>query len=204
MDYVPKPDQGFSQWGETFNKNLEPYEGQLGITPEVKTQIQNHLDAVKLKLGEVDGQKKSLQGLTKLKNQIVAEAKQFFRNLANKIKTHDSYTPAIGEALGIVGAEDTSMQSINDAMPEFWLTLLSDHIRVDWKKEIFDGVKIMSKRGNETTFTLLNTDNYSPYEDTRKNLVAGVPEMREYQLIYFLDDKEVGKLSAVKNIVCNL
>ncbi|MBI3193293.1 MAG: hypothetical protein HYZ34_02365 [Ignavibacteriae bacterium] len=166
--------------------------------------MQQYLDNVKVKLSDVDGQKKTLQGLTKEKNQIVSDAKQFFRNLANKIKTHDSYTQAIGETLGIIAPEDTSMQSINDATPEFWLTALSDHIRVDWKKGIFDGVKIMSKRGNETIFTQLNTDNYSPYEDTRKNLVAGVPEMREYQLIYLLDDKEVGKPSAVKSIVCNL
>ncbi|MBI5215382.1 MAG: hypothetical protein HY960_06475 [Ignavibacteriae bacterium] len=55
-----------------------------------------------------------------------------------------------------------------------------------------DCVVIYSMRGVETTYTMLDRDTRSPFDDSRPNLVPGVPEQRKYKYVYFLNDEEVG------------
>lgn len=108
-----------------------------------------------------------------------------------QIKAAPGYTDAIGEQLLIVGdgADDLNP---NDGKPEFKALPKFGSVILDWKKGDFDGVLIESMRGTETAFSFLDKDYKSPFPDMRPNLVAGVPEVRRYRMIYLLDDQVVG------------
>ncbi|MBC7821690.1 MAG: hypothetical protein IAG10_32800 [Planctomycetaceae bacterium] len=60
-------------------------------------------------------------------------------------------------------------------------------------------MRILSKRGAETAFTLLAIDTESPYIDTRANLAA-LPEVRQYQAQYLLGDEPIGNISPTLNV----
>ena len=90
----------------------------------------------------------------------------------------------------------------DDAKPTGSGTALTGSIvRIDWKKGKFDGVFIDSERGDETTWTRLDFDMRSPYEDTRPPLATGKPEERRYRLIYFIDNQTVGVWSDMITVI---
>jgi hypothetical protein len=72
-------------------------------------------------------------------------------------------------------------------------------VPVDFNKSVADGVIIESKRGSETTFSLLGSDTEPPYVDTRVNLAPG-PETRQYRARYFLNDAPIGNWSDVLTV----
>jgi hypothetical protein len=70
-------------------------------------------------------------------------------------------------------------------------------VRIEFVKGAFDGVVIEGRRKEETQWTMLGTDNYSPYLDTRPPRIAGESEVREYRLRYLLKDEPVGDWSDI-------
>ena len=69
-----------------------------------------------------------------------------------------------------------------------------------WVKASADGLVVESQRGAEVTWTVVGTDNFSPYLDGRDPLVAGQPEVRRYRGRYVLNDEPVGNYSAVASV----
>lgn len=61
-------------------------------------------------------------------------------------------------------------------------------------------MNIFSQRAAEGTWTVLGTDNNSPYLDARAALVAGQPEVRRYRGRYIVNDVPVGNYSAVATV----
>ena len=121
----------------------------------------------------------------------------YLQSLFAEIKSNRKYTAAIGEGLGIISAKPAPLNE-NEAMPKAKLQSLGNSVvRLDWKKSKFDGVIVRSMRGIETVWTEIGRDLHSPFIDTRPPLEAGKPEVRRYQLYYMLNDKAVGKSSAI-------
>jgi len=117
--------------------------------------------------------------------------------LAERIRNTAGITQAILEDLGIVGAD--SVPVLDD--PTFTVTSLpNSQERLDFVKSFSDGVLVESQVGDETTWTLLGTDRFSPYLDARPPQVAGVPEVRRYRIRYLDGDTPVGNYSAVVTV----
>ncbi len=104
------------------------------------------------------------------------------------MKLHKNYSAAIAQTLQIAPTESASL-NLTDAKPTGKGFALADSIaRIEWFKGTFDGVVIDSQRGAETTWTRLDRDFRSPFDDTRPPLTAGQPEERRYRLRYFIDE----------------
>ncbi len=129
--------------------------------------------------------------------QVDAGIVERLSNAMNRAKLSAGYTQTIGETLQIATTPtDKAIQT--DAKTTVKATAMTGSIvRLDWTKGKFDGVFIDSQRGDETTWTRLDFDMRSPYEDIRAPLVAGKPEERRYRLRYFIDNTAVGAWSDV-------
>jgi hypothetical protein len=134
------------------------------------------------------------------------EVKKKVRDMAVILKRNANYTVSIGEDLGVVPAATALGKSISidSQKPSFETFILPDMVRLDWVKGEFDGVVIQSKRAAETSFTFLDKDTRSPYEDTRHNLTPDVHEPRFYRMRYLLKDQEVGQWSDELKVFCIL
>ncbi|MEO8664653.1 MAG: hypothetical protein ABI462_04075, partial [Ignavibacteria bacterium] len=75
--------------------------------------------------------------------------------------------------------------------------LNGQEVKIRFSKEGTDGVKIFSRRGNETEFQFLAISTQSPYDDNRAKLESSKPEQREYYVVLFDDVNDVGIRSDV-------
>ena len=119
-----------------------------------------------------------------------------FRNLAQQIKSNPNYTVTIGQDLGIVASgSDPEITA-----PILKLSLKGGAPNIGYKRGTTEGVRIYSKRADETSFTFLDVSTRSPYVDTRPNVVPNVAETRQYYAFYIVDDEQVGNQSATVSI----
>jgi len=117
--------------------------------------------------------------------------------LAARIKKHPAYTEAIGQDLGIIGAE----QSVDPTTvkPVLNLTLQAGHPNVGWSKSGMDGIEIWVDRGTGA-FAFLTIDTVPDYLDTFALPAAGASAVWKYKAIYRLNDEQVGQWSDVATI----
>ena len=72
----------------------------------------------------------------------------------------------------------------------------NDYIEVKYTKGPFiDGVEISSQRGSNPDYVSLGRITKTKYQDSRFNLVNGVPEVRKYIIRAFINDKLIGNPS---------
>jgi len=110
-----------------------------------------------------------------------AALKRVFAFIKN-LKTRPAFTEAIGEDLGVVGAETTEDST---ATPPATAEARSGEVVLTFKKRGHMGVWIESQVGTDTTWSYLAIDTSSPYNDTRPLRVPGQPEKRRYRLCYW-------------------
>ncbi len=117
-----------------------------------------------------------------------------FTALVARVKNHRNYTDAIGQDLGVIGAE----QVIDTAA---WKPLLASQIQaghpvVQWKKGGADALEVWVDRGDG--FIFLAIDTHPPYPDTAPLPAAGA--VWKYKAIYRLHDEQVGQWSDILSI----
>lgn len=113
--------------------------------------------------------------------------------LVGRIKKHPGYTDAIGQALDIIGTEQTV--DTTTAQPTLKLELLAGQPNVKWKKASFDGVEIWVDRGTGQGFVFLAIDTVPDYLDTHALPAPGQTALWKYKAIYRLADEPVGHWS---------
>ena len=116
------------------------------------------------------------------------------------LKATPGVTPEMIAKLLAQGA-DTDPQTRADAQrPELKLAVEGGQVVISFTKHGHQGILLYAKRGDDTEWTLLGLDTYSPYVDTRPNRVPGQPEDRQYRAYYADRDHAVGELSDVATI----
>jgi len=121
-----------------------------------------------------------------------------FRAIVRRLKAASNYTPAIGTALGIEGAE-AAAPDLAAAQPVLDVSVAGGRVHVDWKKGDFDGVEIWVDRGDGKGFAFLAVDTVPDYVDTAP--ISATAAMWKYKAIYRLSDEQIGQWSAVVSIV---
>ena len=124
-----------------------------------------------------------------------------FRALAKRIKATKNYTPTIGQALGIEGAEKggpdmATLQAILD------LTIQGNAVFIGWGWQTFsaflDMLEIQVDRGDGKGWTFLTYDSTPNYTDTFP--LPAIPTKWKYRAIYRVGDAQVGQWSATQEI----
>ena len=69
---------------------------------------------------------------------------------------------------------------------------MNSGVEIKFVKSGFAGVRIESKRGTETGWTMLTNALRSPFLDERAPLEPGQPEVRQYRLIFLKGNSAVG------------
>jgi hypothetical protein len=117
--------------------------------------------------------------------------------LAARIKKHPAYTEAIGQDLGIIGAEQVI--DYNSLKPVLAVTLQAGHPNLGWKKQGTDGLELLVDRGTGT-FAFLAFDTVPDYLDTQPLPAPGTSAVWRYKAIYRVADEQVGQWSDIVSI----
>jgi hypothetical protein len=115
--------------------------------------------------------------------------------LVARIKVAPGYTDSIGQALQIIGAEQTV--DVASLKPVLTAALDAGQVIVGWTKQGMDAVEIFVDRG--TGFVFLAVDTVPDYTDTQTP-PAGTSALWKYKAIYRQGDDRVGQWSDVVSI----
>lgn len=194
--FIPKRDGDFDMFEENFSNKISIHAPSLGLDPTevtvIRTAISNHRMAYSGMLSKRTESKSASED--NFQKKLIA--KKELRRISRQIKALRGYTSAIGDDLGIIGS-DTPEKDITELKPLLIAKMNGQEIVIKFKKEDTDGIRLYSRRGSETEFTLLAVDTHSPYNDNRPKLDGSKPEQREYYAFFFEGDIEIGKRSDV-------
>ena len=103
------------------------------------------------------------------------------------------YTPAIGQALQIIGVDQTV--DVNTLKPVLTAELDAGQVIVRWTKQGMDGLEIWVDCGEG--FMFLAIDTIPDYTDSKGLPAAGTSALWEYKAIYLQTDQRGGQWSDV-------
>ncbi|HZF02237.1 MAG TPA: hypothetical protein VE344_10115 [Methylomirabilota bacterium] len=116
--------------------------------------------------------------------------------LVARIKVAPGYTDSIGQALQIIGADQTV--DVNSMKPVLTAELDAGAVNLGWMKQGMDGIEFQVDRG--AGFVFLAIDTIPNYTDTAAMPAAGQSALWKYKAIYIQADQRVGQWSDVVSI----
>ncbi|MCG3147490.1 MAG: hypothetical protein PCFJNLEI_00930 [Verrucomicrobiae bacterium] len=126
-----------------------------------------------------------------------------FRALVKQNKAHPNWNTAIGEALGVEGAEQTG-PDLTTIQPDITATIVGNHVEIGWGWQGFsaslDQCEIQVDRGQGRI--LLAIDTTPGYNDTFP--FPATPAKWTYWAIYRVGDQQVGLWSKPVTITVSL
>lgn len=200
-DYFPRPDGELLIWHDRFIVNLANLKTQLGLSDEDIASCNSENKELHGKVSAANIATAAAHHATAEKQAHRSQFENKVRALTRRIKAHPGYTEAIGNLLGIIGAEIHT--DFSDAKPVLKAVDQTDGIVVlSFQKAKSDGINIYAQRDNEAEFVFLARDTQTRYVDNRPLLVAGRPELRRYTAVYVVKDEEVGHFSDELVVSC--
>ena len=216
---MPTNDAGIADLLDNFGLKIPTYATALNVTAAQVTSYQNDAAMFRYMLKMQEATKTFKQEVTSYKNFLrdgedgppqsepvpvfptlpvppttvnKGILDRFRRGVAN-IKSENAYTNGMGEALGIVGDEQTF--DPDKLKPVLTGEIVVGHPVIKWTKGHADALDIYVDRGTGAGFVFLATDTQPDYTDTT-SLPQGVETaVWEYQAIYKIADEQVGKYS---------
>jgi hypothetical protein len=197
-DFIPTAKADLDTWEANFAEKLGPIAQALKLegadTAATLVLLQGHRQSYTA----MEAKHAEAKAATSTNQQAQKLAVQAYRQVANRIKSANGYTEAIGKELRIIGAETGFDRAM--AKPVLAVSRQGNGIVVRFIKDKTDGIHLYSRRAGEKEFSFLAADTISPYTDKRPNLVPGQSEVREYKAWHFKDDEVIGQESDVASI----
>jgi uncharacterized protein YaiE (UPF0345 family) len=217
--FIPKDENGKLKWLNNYAAKLPTYATTVGVTAAEVTQTtadaayfafvvgahNQHTKTTRdwtayktaLRSGTVIGAMPTTPALGVPPAAVPAGIFNRVSAMAARIKKHPAYTEAIGQDLGIIGAEQTIDPTT--MKPVLELALQAGHPNVGWTKSGMDSLEIWVDRGTGT-FAFLTIDTVPDYLDTAALPASGASAVWKYKAIYRLNDEQVGQWSDVATI----
>ncbi len=216
--FLPKDEPGKRKWLTNFAAKLPTYAATVGVTGAEVTQAaadaaffgyvcdahEQHTKTTRdwtaykhaAAQGDALGNLPSTPALPAPPASVPPNI--FGRNctLAVRIKKHPNYTEAIGQDLGIIGAEQTI--DYTSLKPALKIILQAGHPVISWRKQGMDSLELWVDRGDGKSFVFLAIDTVPGYTDTAALPTPGA--VWKYKGIYREADVQVGQWSDVANI----
>lgn len=217
-DWYPSTDAGLIPWHTTFALEVSNYQATMTsvLTNGVEEQVTTNRDVVILSVNRADEAKNYASEVVAFKDVLlkgptgtplpaaptapaaivipagaIVNIQTYTRNLVAQIKAHPAYTPAIGQAMGIVGSAPVA------GTPSVHVQTLTQYqVQLSITKAGYSLIAIDSKRGDEPWSELIRVSN-TPYIDNRPPLVPNTPELREYRVQGVQNNARVGAVSEI-------
>ena len=216
--YLPSDDAGKGAWLNNLSAKLPSYSAALGLTAADTASVTadaaffSYLLAAQAQVAAYSQQwtayKNAARNGTALGILPVAPslgvapaavAPNIFGRataLVARIKTAPGYTDSIGQALQIIGADQTV--DVTTMKPVLTAALDAGQVDIGWTKQGMDGIEIQVDRG--AGFAFLAIDTVPDYTDTAPLPATGQSALWKYKAIYRQGDDRVGQWSDVVSI----
>ena len=201
QDYFPTTNDGQDTWFGTWLANIAALLASLVLPATQADAVKMKITNCRLKYTAWKNAKAQALAASNTYKATLKDTLKDLRPFNQNLKTTTGYSPALGNTVGIEGAEstfdETTAKSQGKAIYE------GGQVTIEFSKPAeVPMVVIRCKRGDETAFSFVSTDTNSPYNDHRPNLDPMHPENREYDIQFMNKDSQlIGQLSDVVKIV---
>jgi len=195
QDAIPKKDGDFYTNLKFLGDNAPAQKAVLNISDDDLATLKADAILFKAKLDAFNTADAAYSQASVDKQNTRAAVEGRERAIIRRLKSASGYTDPIGQALKIVGSEDST--DMTTAKVDLTAAILAHGTELGFTKLKSDGVNLYTKRDGDADFEFLAHDTVSPYVDNRPLLVPGKPEVRYYKAIYVVNDEEVGYFSDV-------
>lgn len=199
-NFLPLRDGDIDTFEESFESKISIYTSILGLNPAEITATKNIISVHRAAFSNMNSKKQESKSATEENSKTKELSMNELRRIAKLIKASKTYTETIGQDLGMVGS-DKSTKETSELKPILKGKQNGNQIIIQFQKDGTDGIKIFSRRANETEFTFLAVDTQSPYTDSRAKLEEIKPEVREYFAFFFEKEDEIGQKSDILKII---
>ena len=193
-DFIPKRDGDLDMYEENFLNKLTVHAPVLKMDPAIVTELQTGISNHRLAFSAMISKRAESRAASEENYNKKRSAINDLRRGAKIIKSLATYHTAIGDDLQIIGADQPQIEP-GLLKPVLIAKVNAQISYIRYKKLNADGIKLFSRRGGETEFTLLGYSTQSPYVDNRPKMAANQPELREYYAIFMIDMNEIGLIS---------
>lgn len=200
-DYFPRPDGELLMWHDRFIHNLATLKTQLGLSDEDIVASNSDNQELHSKVSAANVAAAASHHATAEKQAYRDQFENKVRALTRRIKAHPGYTEALGNLLGVIGAETSNDLSVSKPVLKA-ADQTGGIVVLSFQKSKSDGINIYSQRENESEFVFLARDTQTRYVDNRPLLVAGKPELRRYTAVYVVKDMEISQFSDELVVSC--
>jgi hypothetical protein len=220
--YLEKGDSKFSLQLSNFASKIDIYATNFGFTPaeiaSVQADAQYYDWAVQnilkvetfkkdwttfkniLKKGEsnVTSNNAPVAPLLTVAPTAVAPGILFrFTTMVNRLKSHQGYTTAIGQNLGIELSAAQNLD-LDNAQPVLKVVMRAGKVNLDWKKGKFEGIVIEKDSG--AGFVTLDKDLHPNFIDNSTMPAQGQSSIWKYRAMYLYGDVKVGSWSSTVTV----
>lgn len=199
-DFIPKRDGDLDAYELNFLNKLTFHSGTLGMDPAEITRISSKVNSHRMSFANVISKRAESKSANEDNVFKKRDAVIELRRAAQLVKANANYTNAIGDDLQVIGPDKPAKFS-DDLKPSLSMRINGQEVLIRFKKEDTDGLRIFSRRGEETNFEFLVLTTQSPYVDKRPKLTSSKPEQREYYAVFFEDIHDVGLQSDVFKVI---
>ncbi len=197
-DFLPRQDDALVTWLVNFQSKVAAHAVALGLTAAQVTALQERCGRVITAIQAVTPAQSALAAAVTAKETAKTTELPALRGELNLIKANPAITSALLADLQIVGT--STVFNPDTFQPELTGEVVSDHVRIKFKKLGADGVNLYTRLRGQPAWTFLARDTNSPYDDHRPLTTAGVAETREYQAFGVLKDDQIGQPSAIVSV----
>jgi hypothetical protein len=197
-DFMPKKDAKRLTWLTGLKTEYPKHVAELEITPERAATVDTWIDAHIAAIQNVSQKKAEWLAATAAKKTQARISVAGLRAEIARWRTAPGMTPAISADLQISATGPTVNPDVYK--PELAASVVGGHVRLKFKKRGVSDVNLYVRHPGDMTWRLLARVTKSPYDDLTPVAAPGTAEVREYQAIGVMQDKEIGQPSDIVSV----
>lgn len=193
--YLPRTEGELIIWLENFIVKIGTHGATLGLDPATISELQDAAQAIIDDINLTTQKKEQWKAQVETKNTTKTEKLETITSKVNQFKEEETYTPTIGDDLGVEGTEDDFDQLTYK--PTLTVQNIQQGRLLKFSKSKTHGAHLYRRNKGEGSWTFLALDTHSPYLDSEE---FAQPTEVEYKAVGVIDGEEIGVDSDIVGI----
>ncbi|MFO0575660.1 MAG: hypothetical protein U1A78_16815 [Polyangia bacterium] len=195
-DYIPRNDSELALWLSGLSKGLATHGATVNLTDaEIKAEQKRCADLAAA-IANDDQKRREWLAATEATRTLKEKELPALRAVVARIKVATGYTPAIGQALGVISSPPAAVAPEN-IKPVLRAQHQGGQVEIRFTRGKLDGINLYVRKRGESEWRPLGRVTRSPYVDPTPVDAKSGSEIREYRAYGVRRDQEIGQPSDI-------
>lgn len=195
INFMPTTELEKRQWLETFQANLPRVARTLNLDPTEVQQVDAEVSTAIANIILVNDKRNEFEIASQQRDEHRDIFFPMLSEFVRRIKSNRNYSKSLGEAINVeISVSVRIPKTISDSSNlTVSINTSTQRVAFKFKRPAKHSIRVYSRRGGETEFSLLMIVGNITFEDLRPNLNNAAAEKREYCFALSKNDKEADR-----------